>query len=69
MREAGAATDPAARRSAYREADAILEAEQPAIGIGHHADAYLLHPRITGFGLEAVTGAIDLRAVIASDAS
>ncbi len=69
VREAGAATDPAARRSAYREADAVLEAEQPAIGIGHHADAYLLHPRITGFGLEAVTGAIDLRAVIASDAS
>jgi len=45
----------------------VREAEQPAIGIGHRADAYLLHPRITGFGIDAVTGAIDLRAVVVSN--
>ena len=67
VREAGAAADPEGRRNAYRAADAVLEAEQPAIGIGHHADAYLLHPRITGFGIDAVTGAIDLRAVVAGN--
>ena len=67
VQDAAAATDPEARRSAYRAADAVLEAEQPAIGIGHHADAYLLHPRITGFGVDAVTGAIDLRAVVVSN--
>jgi len=67
VQEAGAATDPEARRNAYRAADAVLQAEQPAIGIGHHADAYLLHSRITGFGIDPVTGAIDLRAVVASN--
>ncbi len=67
VQEAGAATDPEARRNAYRAADAVLQAEQPAIGIGHHSDAYLLHPRITGFGIDPVTGAIDLRSVVVSN--
>lgn len=67
VQEAGAATDSETRRNAYLAADAVLQAEQPAIGIGHHADAYLLHPRITGFGIDPVTGAIDLRAVIAGN--
>ena len=63
VRDAARAPSAEARRLAYLAADAVLEDEQPAIGIGHHADAYLLHPRVTGFRLDEVTGAIDLQAV------
>ena len=63
VRDASLAPSAEARRLSYLAADAVIDAEQPAIGIGHHADAYLLHPRVTGFSLDEVTGAIDLQAV------
>ena len=63
VRHAGAESNPDLRRRSYLAADELLEASQPAIGIAHHASAYLLHPRISNFGIDPVTGGIDLRAI------
>ena len=60
---AAASTDPEAQRTAYAAAEALLEAEAPAIAIGHHASAFLLKPSVSAFGIEPVTGAIDLAQV------
>ncbi len=56
-------TDEAAQRAAYTAADAVLEAEAPAIAIGRHASAFLLKPSVSAFGIDPVTGAIDLSQV------
>ncbi len=60
---AAVATDEASQRAAYAAADAVLEAEAPAIAIGRHASAFLLKPNVSGFGIDPVSGAIDLSQV------
>jgi len=60
---AAASTDPEAQRAAYVAAEALLEAEAPAIAIGRHASAILLKPTVSAFGIDPVSGAIDLAQV------
>ena len=60
---ATAATDDVAQRAAYAAADALLDAETPAIAIGRHASAFLLKPSVNTFGIDPVSGAIDLAQV------
>ena len=60
LARAAATTDGEAQRTAYAAAGALLEAEAPAIAIGRHASAYLLKPDVAGFGIDPVSGAIDL---------
>ncbi len=57
---AAAAADPAAQRTAYLRADALLEREAPAIPVGRQAAAYLLRPEVAAFAIDPITGAIDL---------
>ncbi len=64
---AAAATDDEARRAAYAAADDLLESQAPAIAIGRHASAYLLKPTVTAFGIDPVSGAIDLAQVKLGD--
>ena len=67
LETAATTTDGEARRAAYAAAEALLETETPAIAIGRHASAFLLKPDVTGFGIDPVSGAIDL-AQVALDA-
>lgn len=60
---AAAATDDESQRAAYAAAEAVLEAEAPAIAIGRHASAFLLKPNVSAFGIDPVSGAIDLSQV------
>lgn len=62
---AGAAgtTSNADRMIAYAEADAVLEAQAPAIPIGYRAAAFLLKPTVRSFGIDPISGAIDLRVI------
>ena len=60
---ATAAMDDVAQRAAYAAADALLDAETPAIAIGRHASAFLLKPSVNTFGIDPVSGAIDLAQV------
>ena len=60
---AAAAADDEAQRAAYAAADALLQAETPAIAIGRHASAYLLKSSVSAFGIDPVSGAIDLAQV------
>lgn len=64
---AAASTDPEDQRAAYVAAEGLLEAEAPAIAIGQHASAFLLKPGVSAFGIEPVSGAINL-AQVALDA-
>ena len=57
------ATTDADRMTAYAAADAVLEAQAPAIPIGYRAAAFLLKPTVRSFGIEPISGAIDLRAI------
>ncbi len=67
LETAATTTDAEAQRTAYAAAAALLETETPAIAIGRHASAFLLKPDVTGFGIDPVSGAIDL-AQVALDA-
>lgn len=60
---ATASTDPEVQRAAYAAADDVLNAEAPAIAIGRHASAFLLKSSVSAFGIEPVSGAIDLTQV------
>ena len=63
LESAAAATDDETQRAAYAAADALLQAETPAIAIGRHASAFLIKPSVTAFGIDPVSGAIDLAQV------
>lgn len=63
LERAAAAADIESQREAYAAADALLDAETPAIAIGRHASAFLLKPSVTAFGLDPISGAIDLAQV------
>ena len=63
LEAAAAATDDETQRAAYAAADALLQAETPAIAIGRHASAFLIKPSVTAFGIDPVSGAIDLAQV------
>jgi oligopeptide transport system substrate-binding protein len=56
-------TDDEVRRTAYAAADALLQTETPAIAIGRHASAFLLKPSVRTFGVDPVSGGIDLARV------
>lgn len=60
---AAAAPDAEAQRTAYAAAAALLEAQTPAIAIGRHASAFLLKPGVAAFGIDPVSGAVDLAQV------
>ena len=64
---AAIAADETAQRAAYAAAEALLDAETPAIAIGRHASAFLLKPSVGAFGIDPVTGAIDLAQVELAD--
>lgn len=63
LETAAASTDTEAQRAAYAAADALLDTEAPAIAVGRHASAYLLKPSVSAFGIDPVSGAIDLAQV------
>lgn len=63
LETAAAATDAETRRTAYAAADALLHVESPAIAIGRQATAYLLKSNVSAFGVDPVSGAVDLAQV------
>lgn len=63
LETAAASIEAQAQRAAYAAANALLDAETPAIAIGRHASAYLLKPNVSAFGIDPVSGAIDLAQV------